>query len=70
MLFQSLTGSPKTSFDNILNFVDPGEHCKKLMFYDPSRGGDDIISPDCSEENKYGRRPKILLADQLCSLCG
>ena len=64
MLFQSLTGSPKTSFDNILNFVDPGEHCKKLMFYDPSRG------PDRSEENKYGRRPKILPADQLCSLCG
>ena len=42
-LFKSLTGFPKTSFDTLWNFVDPGKHCEKLMFYDPSRHGDDIV---------------------------
>ena len=46
-------------------FVDPGKHCKKLMFYDPSRRGDDIVSSGRSEENKRGRNPKMLPVDQL-----
>lgn len=40
------------------------------MFYDPSRRGDDTVSPGRSEENKRGRKPKMLPADQLCFLCG
>ena len=59
-LFKSLTGLSKTSFDTFWNFVDIGERCKKLMFYDPSRRGDDIVSPGRSEENKRGRKPKML----------
>ena len=35
------------------------------MFYDPSRRGDDTVSPGRSEENKRGRKPKMLPADQL-----
>ena len=51
-LFKSLTGLPKASFDTLWNFVDPGEHCEKLMFHDSLRRGDDIVSPGRSEENK------------------
>ena len=64
-LFKSLTGLPKTSFDALQNFVDSGEHCEKLIFYDPSRRDDDIVSPSCSEGNKRGRKLKILPVDQL-----
>ena len=64
-LFKSLTGSPKTSFDTLWNFVDAGEHCEKLMSYDPSRRGNDIASPGRNEENKRGRKPKMLPVDQL-----
>ena len=31
------------------------------MFYDPSRRGDDIVSPGRSEENKRDKRPKNYL---------
>ena len=64
-LFKSLTGLPKASFETLWNIVDPGEHCEKLMFYALSRCGDDIVSCGRSEENKHGRKPKILPVDQL-----
>ena len=64
-LFKGLTGLPKTSFDTLWNFVDPGKHCEKLMFYNPSRRGDDILSPGRSEESKRDRKPKMLPVDQL-----
>ena len=64
-LFKRLIGLSKTSFDTLWNFVRPGEYCEKLMFYDPSRRGDDTVSPGRSEENKRGRKPKMLPADQL-----
>ena len=35
------------------------------MLNGSSRRGDDIVSPVSSEENKCGRKPKILLVDQL-----
>ena len=35
------------------------------MFYDPSRRGDDIVSPGRSKEKKRGRKPKMLPVDQL-----
>ena len=35
------------------------------MFYDPSRRGDDIVSPGRSKEKKSGRKPKMLPVDQL-----
>ena len=56
-IFKSLIGLPKTSFDT-------GEHCEKLMFYDPSRRANDIVSPGRSEQNKRGRKAKMLPADQ------
>ena len=63
-LFTSLTGLPKTSCDTLWDFADPGEHCERLMFYDPSRHGDDV-SPGRSVENKRRRKLKMLPADQL-----
>ena len=60
-----MTGLARTSFDTFWNFVDPGEHCEKSLFYDPSRRGNDIVSPGHSEENKCGRKPKMLPVDQL-----
>ena len=70
-LFNSLTGLPKGSFDTLWNFVDPGEHCEKLMFYDPSRRGDDIVSSVRSEENSVVENQKCYLyISYLCSLCG
>ena len=64
-VFKSLTGLPKASFDTLWNFVDPGENYEKLMFYDSSRRGDDIVIPGRREENKCGRKPKMLPVDQL-----
>ena len=51
-----MIGLPKTNFNKLWNFVDPGEHCEKLVFYDPSRRGDDIASPGGNEENKRARK--------------
>ena len=48
-----------------MNFVDPGEHCEKSMFYEPSRSRDDIASPGRSEENKSETKPKMLPVFQL-----
>ena len=48
-LFKSLIGLRKANFDT-------GEHCEKLVFYDPSRRGDGIVSFSGSEENKRGRK--------------
>ena len=62
-----MTGLPKASFDTIWNFVDPGENYEKLMFYDSSRHGDIVISGR-REENKCGRKPKMLPVDQLFML--
>ena len=64
-VFKNLTGLPKASFDTLWNFVDPGENCVKLMFYDSSRRGDDIVIPSRREENKCGIKPKMLPVDQL-----
>ena len=64
-VFKSLTGLPKTSFDTLWNFVDPGENCEKLMFYDSSRCGDDTVIPGHHEENKCGTKLKMLPVDQL-----
>ena len=64
-VFKSLTGLPKASFDKLWNFVDPGENCEKLMFYDSSRRGNDIVIPGRLEENKCGVKPKMLPVDQL-----
>ena len=49
-LFKSLIGLRKANFDT-------GEHCEKsIVFYDPSRRGDDIVSFGRNEENKRGRK--------------
>ena len=64
-VFKSLTGLPKASFDTLCNFVDPGENCEKLMFYDSSRRGDDTVIPGHREENKCGIKLKMLPVDQL-----
>ena len=63
-LFESLTGLPKTSFDAHCNFVNPGECCEQLVFYDPSRRGDIIVSPSHSEDQKHSQQ-----ISYLCSLC-
>ena len=44
------TGLPKTSFDTLWSFVDPGEHCEKILFDDLSRRGNDIVTPGRNKE--------------------
>ena len=53
-VFKSLTGLPKASFDTLWNFANPRKNCEKLIFYDSSRRGDDIVIPGRCEENKCG----------------
>ena len=55
-----MTNLPNTTFDTL----NPGEHCKKLMFYGFSRRGNDIVRPGRSEENKRDRKSETLSVDQ------
>ena len=55
-----MTNLPNANFDTL----NPGEHCKKLMFYGFSRRGDAIVRPGRSEENKRDRKSEMLSVDQ------
>ena len=66
--FQKATGVDHESFLNLFEFVDPGEDCKNIKFYDSSKRLSEAQFPLSSSSVdllKSGRKPKETAINQL-----
>ena len=66
--FQKATRLDHESFVNLFEFVDPGEECKNIKFYDSSKRLSEAQFPLSSSSVdllKSGRKPKVTAINQL-----
>ena len=66
--FKKATGLDHESFLNLFEFVDPGEDCKNIKFYDSSKRLSEAQFPLSSSSVdllKSGRKPKVTAINQL-----
>ena len=66
--FKKATGLDHESFLNLFEFVDPGEDCKNIKFYDSSKRLSEAQFPLSSTSvdlMKSGRKPQVTAINQL-----
>ena len=64
-IFKKVTGLDNESFLDLFEFVDPGEDCKNIKFYDSSKRLFEVQFPLSSSSVdllKSGRKPKVKLS--------
>ena len=67
-IFKKVTGLDNESFLDLFEFVDPGEDCKNIKFYDSSKRLSEVQFPLSSSSVdllKSGRKPKVTAINQL-----